>query len=126
MRINNRHYIRGRFVRDPATSEAKDGSGRQFLFGRLAVEQPFTDAKGDTKTRTGYFELKVFDSASVAELLEGGVKTGTLIEATGSSWLESSEYEKDGEKRTSYQISMTVDDPEHHSIKIEAQPRNAA
>lgn len=126
MRINNLHYVRGRFVRDPITSDAKDGSGRKFVFGRLAVDQSFTDQNGDAKTRTGFYDLKVFMDDGAKELIEGNARTGTLIEVKGSSWPEVSEYEKDGEKRQSFSVAMVVDNPEHHSVKIESHPRSGA
>lgn len=58
---NNQLYVRGRFVRDPKVVDAKDDSGRKYVFGRLAVDQPFTDSNGDTQTSVSNFELKAFD-----------------------------------------------------------------
>jgi single-stranded DNA-binding protein len=122
-RINNKLYVRGRFVRDPNVVDAKDNSGRKFVFGRIAVDQPYIDGNGDTKSSTSYFEIKAFDDTCAQALIGGGARQGTLIEATGTAKLETSEYEKDGEKRVSYAMVVVLDDKEHHNVLIEAQPR---
>lgn len=125
-RQNAKLYVRGRFVRDPRVVDAKDDSGRKFVLGRLAVDQPYIDPRGDTKSSTLYVELKAYDPALVQALLDGDVRLGTLIEATGSVRLERSEYEKDGEKRESHSIAVILDDPEHHSVAIEAHAKATA
>ena len=125
-RINNKLYVRGRFVRDPAAVEAKDGSGRRFVFGRLAVDQAFVDGSGDTKTATSYFDIKVFDDTLAQVLIGGGARRGTLIEATGAARMERGEYEKDGETQVSHAIAVVLDDAQNHEVVIEAQPRAAA
>ena len=125
-RKNNKLYVRGRFVRDPAVAEAKDGSGRKFAFGRIAVDEPYVDGNGDTKTTTSYFEIKVFDGTLVQALIGGEARKGTLIEATGRARIERNEYEKDGEKQVAYSIAVVLDDAQSHSVLIESQPRAAA
>ena len=125
-RKNNKLYVRGRFVRDPAVADAKDGSGRRFVLGRIAVDEPYVDGSGDTKTTTSYFEIKVFDDTLVQALIGGEARKGTLIEATGRARIERNEYEKDGEKQVAHSIAVVLDDAQSHSVLIEAQPRAAA
>ena len=125
-RINNKLYVRGRFVRDPAVVEAKDGSGRKLVFGRLAADQTYVDGAGDTKTATSYFDIKVFDDTLAQVLIGGGARRGTLIEATGAARLERGEYEKDGETQVTHAIAVVLDDAQVHEVVIEAQPRVAA
>lgn len=124
-RTNNKLTLRGRFVRDPIVSPAKDGSGRQFVFGRIAVDQPYVDSRGDTKTSTSYFEVKVFDGAAADVLIAGGARQGTLVELSGSARLDRSEFEKDGEPQVAHSIAVVLDDPALHQAVIEAQPRDA-
>jgi single-stranded DNA-binding protein len=126
MKVNNKLYARGRYTRDPVVTDAKDGSGNKYVFGTIAVDQPFTDKHGDTRTSTTYIEVKVFDPELAKVLIDGNARTGTLIEATGSVRLETGEYEKDGEKRTSAKIALIVESGADASVKIEAHAREQA
>lgn len=115
---NNDLNIRGRFVRDPVPVDAKDNSGRKFVFGRVAVDEPFTDSSGDIQTRTTYFDLKVFDDGNAQALIAGEARQGTMIRASGAARPEISDYEKDGEERTSFSIACVIDS-DGHSVEIE-------
>lgn len=120
-RVNNKIYARGRFTRDPHVTDKKDGSGK-CVFGRIAVDTPFTDGAGDARTATDYFELKVFDDTCAQALIGADAKKGTMIEATGAVKLERQEYEKDGEQRVAYNMVLTLDQP-HHEVTVESHPR---
>lgn len=120
-RINNKIYVRGRFTRDPHVSDMKNGGGK-CVFGRIAVDSPFTDASGDARTATDYFEVKVFDDTCAQALIGGEAKKGTLIEANGAVRMERQEYEKDGEQRVSYNMVVLLD-AKHHDVTIESHSR---
>lgn len=115
---NNDLGIRGRFVRDPVTVDAKDNSGRKFVFGRVACDEPYKDASGDLQSRTTYFDLKVFDDGNAQVLIAGDARKGTMIRAKGAARPETSDYERDGEQRTSFSIACVVDS-EGHTVEIE-------
>jgi single-stranded DNA-binding protein len=125
IKINNKLYARGRYTRNPVVTDAKDGSGK-YVFGTIAVDQPFTDKHGDTRTSTTYIEVKVFDPEFAKVLIDGNARTGTLIEATGSVRLETGEYEKDGEKKASAKIALIVESGAEASVRIEAHAREQA
>lgn len=123
MRLNNKLTVRGRYTRDPVIADSKNKAGQKFSFGRIAVDQPYVDGNGDTRTSTTYVEVKVFDDTLAQVLIGGGAKQGTLIEATGSAKVEVDTYEKDGEQQTSYKLVCVLDNAENHNVVIEAQPR---
>lgn len=123
MRQNNKFKVRGRFTRDPNTSDNKSKPGAKYCFGRIAVDQPFINATGDTQTSTTYVEVKVFDDTLAQVLIGGGAKQGTLIEATGAARVEVEDYEKDGKTQTSYKLCCVLDNAEFHTVVIEAQPK---
>ncbi|WP_334147882.1 single-stranded DNA-binding protein [Hyphomicrobium sp.] len=123
-RINNKAYVRGRLVRDPVFTEAKDGSGRQMAFGRVAVDSPYVDSKGDSRVRTDYFVLKVFNSEVASKLRNEGAIKGCLIEANGSITGEREEYEdrETGEMKVVFNVVLSVDTTDGHSVAIESFP----
>lgn len=121
-RINNRFYLRGRLVRDPNFTEAKDGSGRKMFFGRIAVETPYTDRSGDLRTSTRYFNLKVFSDKLAKKAQKDGLNRGSLIEVNGECGpSEVREYtdNETGEAKTAADVSILVEDTEGHTFKIE-------
>lgn len=122
-RVNNKLEVRGRFTRDPRVVDAKDDSGRKFVFGRIAVDSPYEDNSGDMKTMTDYIEIKCFDDTLAQVLIGGEARQGTLIEATGAVRMDRSEYEKDGETRVAHNIACILDNADAHNVVIEAQPR---
>lgn len=123
-RQNSKLTLRGRFVREPVHGDQKDGSGKKFLVGRLAVDTPYETAQGDIRTATDYFEVQVFASSVVAEMVKAGVCKGALVNLEGRPKFAVSEYEdkETGEKRTSHSMAIVVDNEEHHSGSVESLP----
>lgn len=115
---------RGRFVRDPHVADAKDGSGRKIVLGRIVCEDIVQNAKGDAITLTQGIEVKAFDDTAAQVLIGGDAKKGTMIEATGRLRHEKSEYEKDGEQRVSWSVALVLEDPELHSVTVESHARS--
>lgn len=123
MRLNNKLTVRGRYTRDPVSSDNRNKPGQKFSFGTIAVDQPYVDANGDTKTSTTYVDIKVFDDTLAQVLIGGGATKGTLIEATGSAKVEVDTYEKEGQPQTAYKLVCVLDNADNHTVMIEAQPR---
>ncbi len=123
-RQNSKLYLRGRFVREPVHGDQKDGSGKKFLVGRLAVDSPYETAQGDLRTATDYFEVQVFASSIVADLVKGGVCKGALVALEGRAKFVVSEYEdkETGEKRTNHSMAIVIDHEDHHSGIVESLP----
>lgn len=116
--------VRGRFVRDPYVTDAKDGSGRKIVLGRIICEDVVFDQNGDPLTFTQAVEVKVFDDVAAQALIAGGAKKGSMIEVVGRLRHEKSEYEKEGEQRVSWSVVAVLDNPELHSAKVESHARN--
>lgn len=94
-------HFTGRLGRDPEMRYTPGGSG--LVKFSIAVDKRWKDAAGDPKTKTNWVPLTAW--ARSAELVSQLCKKGTLIQVTAE--YDTSEYEKDGEKRYGHSFTVT-------------------
>ena len=102
MKTKNRIDLIGFVGRDPDVSYRSDGAVLNVRFS-LATTERWTDGAGEKKERTEWHRVVFWDRA--AEQLAKFLHAGSFVEVEGS--MQSSVYEQDGVRRTSWQVRGT-------------------
>jgi single-strand DNA-binding protein len=96
----NRVILVGRLGKDPETRYT--GGGQAVCHFSLATDETFKDRSGERQKRTEWHRITVWGKQ--AEIAQQYLKKGAQIYLEGS--IRSSEYtDKDGQKRTSFEIN---------------------
>jgi single-strand DNA-binding protein len=94
----NRITLIGNVGADAELRHTRDGGA--VLNVRLAVGERWKDSSGERKERTTWFSIAVFGTR--AEALARHITKGTQLYVSGR--MQSREWEKDGQKRTSWEV----------------------
>ncbi len=110
----NKIILIGRLTRDPDVRYA--ASGTAIASFSIAVDRKRKDQNGEKKT--DFFRCKAF--GKTAEVIQSWVKKGRLVAVDGS--VEINEYEKDGERKTSFDIVCESFEVLDRAQETEEQP----
>lgn len=111
MAVNvNRVTIAGRVGADP---EVKGGRNSEFVTMRVATSRTWKDRDGNKQEKTEWHSVTLF-AEPAAKFAKNYIKKGDFVFIEGR--LETSEYEKDGERRFSTNVVVAPFDGNIQSI----------
>jgi single-strand DNA-binding protein len=96
----NKVILIGRLGRDPEIRYTGSGEGQAVCNFSLATDEGFKDKNGERQKRTEWHRVVLW--GKTAENAQQILKKGSLTCIEGK--IQSREYEKDGEKRTVYEV----------------------
>jgi single-strand DNA-binding protein len=97
--VLNKAILIGRTGREPVIR--RTSNGHIVASFTLATDESFKDSKGERQTHTEWHGVVAW--GTLAEIVEQYLKKGALCYVEGS--IRQSEYEKDGEKKRSFEIN---------------------
>lgn len=99
--MTNRVILVGRLGRDPESKTT--GSGQQVCNFSMATDESFKDRNGEKQKKSEWHKIVVLGKQ--AEIAQQYLVKGALLYLEGK--IQSREWEKDGVKKTSYEIVAT-------------------
>ncbi len=94
----NKVILVGRLGRDPETRYTS--AGHAVCNFSIATDETFKDRSGERQKRTEWHKIVVW--GKLAEICQQYLKKGAVVYVAGK--IQSREWEKDGQKRTSFEI----------------------